>query len=105
MSWSPCLMSKYTLLVIFGPRAASTDCAQKTAASVTTTKMSDALAKNILGEKKVKCNDGRAVPLNSTCPGKAEETQALPSNQIETFSRISDCTLICPVTLLAAKQY
>jgi len=65
MSLSPCLMSKYTLLVIFGPRAASTDCAQKTAASVTTTKMSDALAKNILGEKKVSAMMGaHAQPFN-----------------------------------------
>jgi hypothetical protein len=45
-------MSKYTLLVIFGPRAASADCAQKKAANDTTVKMRDALAKIILGEER-----------------------------------------------------
>jgi hypothetical protein len=49
ISLSPCLMSKYIIFVILGPRAASTDGAHKRAASVTTTKTSEALAKNILG--------------------------------------------------------
>jgi hypothetical protein len=44
-------MSKYILLVIFGPRAASADCAQKMAANDTTAKMRDALAKIILCEE------------------------------------------------------
>ena len=44
-------MSKYTLLVTFGPRAASADCAQKMAANDTTAKMRDVLAKIILGEE------------------------------------------------------
>lgn len=73
MSLSPCLMSKYILLVIFGPRAASAGCAQKMAARDTTTKMSDALAKNILSdEMKVKGMQlwARCQDLMSTYPGK-----------------------------------
>jgi hypothetical protein len=44
-------MSKYTLLVTFGPRAASADCAPKMAVNDTTAKMRDALTKIILGEE------------------------------------------------------
>jgi hypothetical protein len=38
---SPCLISKKTLLVILGPFAASTDWAQKNAATETTTNASE----------------------------------------------------------------
>ena len=69
-------MSKYTLLVIFGPRAASADCAQMMAASDATTKMRDALAKIILGEEgKSSDGDERALRDNSGEP----EQHATPS--------------------------
>jgi hypothetical protein len=51
MDWSPCLMSKYTLLVTFGPRAASADCAPKMAANDTTARMRDVLTNIMLGEE------------------------------------------------------
>ena len=74
MGWSPCWMSKYTLHVIFGPRAAPADCAQKIAANDTTAKMRDALVKIILdeerrGRRRSSDGDERAFRNN---PGNAD---------------------------------
>jgi hypothetical protein len=74
MGWSPCWMSKYILLVIFGPRAASADCAEKMAANDTTAKMRDVLAKIILGEvRKGRSSDGDERAFKDNHPGESED--------------------------------